>query len=340
MAGVRGNALLWFKSYLQNRTQYEEIGNIKSDRIKIDVGVPQGSILGPLLFLVFINDFTANTLHGIPTLFADDTNIFYFGDSKEEIVLKMKSDLEIIKKWVDLNMLFINLSKTKYIFFSKPSNKIESDFVLEYTDTVIGRVSYVKFLGFYLDENLLWEVHINQVVKKLSPFVRMLCRLNSVLSDKAKKCIYYGLIQSHLVYMNVIWCNASSVVLGPVNILQNRAIKNLYNLNHRTHTSDVYSSSCLLNFSKLSFLSAAYFGFATIKGYWLRLTRFVLNTEYHQYPTRMTKRIHYRRFVSTKYGLKGVYNKICHDYNKLPENMLDSSSLCMFKKRLKKMASK
>ena len=112
--------------------------------------------------------------------------------------------------------------------------------------------------------------------------------------------------------------------------------KNLFNLNQRTHTSDVCSSTCLLNYSKLSCLSAAYFGFATIKGYWHSQTIFVLNTKHHQYPTKMTSRIHYRKFVSTKYGLKGVYNKICQYYNKIPDNILDSSSLLMFKKHLKK----
>ena len=99
-AGVRGLELKWFESYLEDRYQYVEVNGMQSRMIKTTVGVPQGSILGPLLFLVFINDLCLSGINGSVTLFADDTIIFYFGQSIEEMQPLIISDLEILHKWM------------------------------------------------------------------------------------------------------------------------------------------------------------------------------------------------------------------------------------------------
>lgn len=116
-------------------------------------------------------------------------------------------------------------------------------------------------------------------MKKISPVIGVLFRLQRILSEKAKKCIYFGLIQSHLLYMNVIWNTATATRTKPLQILQNRAVKILFKIHHRTSSEEVYASTGLLNIFKLSILTSASFGFHIIKGFWRSQTRFISNTE-------------------------------------------------------------
>jgi retron-type reverse transcriptase len=118
-AGIKGRALDWFISYLSNRYHYVELNGIKSRRRLIKFGVPQGSILGPLLFIIFINDITELNLRGMISLFADDTSIFYFGSNPDRLIEDMNWDLSQLNEWLIRNKLIINIKKTNYIIFSK-----------------------------------------------------------------------------------------------------------------------------------------------------------------------------------------------------------------------------
>ena len=143
-------------------------------------------------------------MNGRVTLFADDTNIFYFGQSIEEIQPLIMGDLEILHEWLHLNQFFIKTEKTNYIFFKKPHRNVAEN-VTSYQGHEIKRVNCAKFLGLYLDENLHWNEHINFVIKKISPVIRMMSRLQTVLTENAKKCVYYGLIQSSSTHDCCLW---------------------------------------------------------------------------------------------------------------------------------------
>lgn len=132
----------------------------------------------------------------------------------------------------------------------------------------IERKSAAKFLGFYINENLTREDHVKYVISKISPVVRKIWRLRSVLTAQAKKCVYLGLIQSHLLYIGLVWSNASMEVLEPLRILHNRAIKILYGMHPRTPTKDVILQTGQLDMSRLSLLSATTFGFMVFKGFY------------------------------------------------------------------------
>jgi len=229
--------------------------------------------------------------------------------------------------------LFINTEKTKYILFKKPHRNIVEN-VISYQGHEIKRVNCAKFLGLYLEENLHWNEHINFVIKKISPVIRMMSRQQNVLTENAKKCLYYGLIQSHLLYMIVIYGTATNSRLEPIYILQNRAIKMLYKINPRTLTDDVYSQTGFLNFTKLGIFSTAVFGYSVVNGYWLSQTRFIINTEIHKY-TRQANQLHSQQIYSSKYGIQGVYNNICQIYNSLPDEVVDSQTPYHFKRKLK-----
>ena len=164
--GVNGNNLRWFQSYLKNREQYLNFNNKITTLSQITCGVPQGSILGPLLFLIYVNDLNNASSILDPITFADDTNLFYSQKNIHQLFTKINEELEKIGDWFKANKLSLNNKKTKYTLFHK--NSIKDDLPvklpdLEIANNEIERKKAIKFLGVILDENVNWQEHIRTV---------------------------------------------------------------------------------------------------------------------------------------------------------------------------------
>ena len=165
--GIRGVGLTWMKSYLANTLQFVQYNNSCSSYKVIQCGVPQGSILGPLLFLLYINDIgdVSNILELI--LFADDTNFFSHNDlySLTNIV---NCEIERLSEWFKANKLSINIKKSNYMIFKPRQKIIHNDFSIMLNDCAIDRVKEIVFLGVILDEHISWKPHISHVARKIS----------------------------------------------------------------------------------------------------------------------------------------------------------------------------
>ena len=148
--GIRDTAYDWFKSYLCGRVQYVTYNSMQSTKNAITCGVPQGSILGPLLFLVYINDLSSVSKSCFSVLFADDTNIFIKGKDLQELCNRLNGELGDIQDWLSCNKLSLNVVKTHYIIFT-PRNKIVENIDIKINNTSIERVYTTKFLGVYID---------------------------------------------------------------------------------------------------------------------------------------------------------------------------------------------
>ena len=159
--GVRGVALQWFKSYLFNRKQYVFVNETSSLLRTITCGVPQGSILGPLLFILYINDIVccSDILQFI--LFADDTNLFYSNSNVNKLVEVLNAELSKLAKWFQANKLSLNVQKTNFIAFGQKKFAINQNLNINLDGAPIERVKFTKFLGAYIDEKLTWKNHIN-----------------------------------------------------------------------------------------------------------------------------------------------------------------------------------
>ena len=166
--GIRGIACDWFKSYLENRVQYVSYNTKDSDFMKITCGVPQGSILGPLLFILYINDIVKVSTVLNPVLFADDTSLFHAHTDFDTLIEEINEELQKITTWFHTNKLSLNIKKSNFIIFSSKGKKYNTDNLkININGNEIKQVNFTKFLGIYIDEHLSWAQHIDYLSKKL-----------------------------------------------------------------------------------------------------------------------------------------------------------------------------
>ncbi len=158
--GIRGTALTWFSSYLSNKSQYVSVNGCKSNHLSIKCGVPQGSVLGPLLFLIYINDLPNCSSKLSFYLFADDTNIYFESDTLDNLQIVVNKELRHVKKWLDANKLALNVGKTNFVVFHSVQNSLSESVSIKIGNQHIRQVKYVKFLGLLLDEHLSWRYHL------------------------------------------------------------------------------------------------------------------------------------------------------------------------------------
>ena len=193
MYGVRGVNLAWFRSYLANRKQYISLGHDrKTDTQNIICGVPQGSILGPLLFLLYVNDLPNFSVLE-PIMFADDTNLFFEKTDLRILISMVNNKLKKIYEWFNANKLSLNAEKTKYSLFDKPSKTDGLRLLLLkvlINDKEIERVGSIKFLGVLLDEHLSWKEHIRYTENKIAKNIGLLYKAKPFLGKHSLLTLY------------------------------------------------------------------------------------------------------------------------------------------------------
>ena len=208
--GIRGNALAWFDSYLSNRklrVKCKTISNTaetNSEEYPVKYGTPQGSCLGPLIFLIFVNDLHLHLQYSECVQFADDTTLVFAHQNLKYLHFSIESDLITIQDWFSENKLTLNVEKSSYLLYHN-QKQLVSNFKIKLNGVEIPRVNHAKLLRVWLDNKLSWDIHVNKLVNKLKCGVGMLRRSKNLLSVKAKKLLYFGQIHSNLSYSNCIW---------------------------------------------------------------------------------------------------------------------------------------
>ena len=243
--GFRGSSLEWFKSYLSNRSQLVRVDTTLSSSKPIECGVPQGSVLGPILFLLFINDIANINISGKICLFADDTSFTWSNKDITALHRIISNDLITIKSWCDSNLLSLNISKTKALSYK---NSLQP-FVLN--NTTIDVVKSVKFLGLVVDNSLKWDIHIEALSKKLSSACFALRSVSKELNLSVARTVYYALFESHLRYALPFWGTCCAAQFDRIFKLQKRAVRYSLGLNSRTHCRDFFKELKILTLPSL-----------------------------------------------------------------------------------------
>lgn len=247
--GIRGPAHQWLKSYLNNRQQFVQINGQRSDLKDIICGVPQGSVLGPLLFLLFINDLceVSKVLHFL--MFADDTNFFYSGNNLSEITENINSEMGKVKKWFDKNKLCLNWEKTKYMIFGNCKKNENVRIAIEGNE--IERVNEIKFLGVILNDKLNWKDHIVYIKSKVCKSIGVLYQVKDVLDCFSLHMLYNSLILPYFGYCTEVWGNTYSSNTRSLFLLQKKALRIINKTGYREHTNSLFVNSGLLKFKDL-----------------------------------------------------------------------------------------
>ena len=230
--GCSTDAIKWFSSYLNGRSQKVLFRNVYSKVNNVGYGVPQGSILGPLLFALYINDLPLCISNVDFTLYADDSTLRTSSMKVEELQNTLNAALEKLCKWCDNNRLIINVKKTNYMIIcsrQKRSSLVNDKLELSVNNEKIERKETIKLLGMYIDENLTWKPQIDHVCSKLSSLNGVLYRQSFYMDYNMKNVFYNSFILSHIDYCINIWGNASTTYLNKIQILQNRAARTILN---------------------------------------------------------------------------------------------------------------
>ena len=252
--GIRGNCLEWFKSYLTNRSILvkciDQTGKkILSDKFPVEYGTPQGSCMGPLIFLVFCNDLYHHLQFMESIQFADDTTLYMGHKSLKYLKFCLETDLMTIRDWFRANKLTLNLDKTVVLWFK---NKSSSNLTLDCVNIdglELECATFAKFLGLWIENVLNWREHVRKLILKLSSRKSLLCRGKNLLTVHAKKVLYYAQIHSNLSYGLLIWGNMiTSEDMKKLQRIQNKCVQ-LIDL--KMSVDEIYRTHKILNITQM-----------------------------------------------------------------------------------------
>ena len=334
--GFRGKIWNLLQSYLSNRSQCTKIGKISSKFQTMKCGVPQGSCLGPLMFLIYVNDLP-NATQCQTTLFADDTTLHLSNKNLNDLQHEMNKELNKIDLWMKCNKLSVNYSKTSYMIISNKSLK-PSSFKLILNDNNIKPLKHVKYLGVLLDNKLNWKAHISSLCSKLSKICGVFYKLRYFVPFHCLRTVYFSLVQSHLQYSLINWGRANNSTLHPLQIIQNKIIRVCLFGHKRTLIDNLYTKFQVLKLSDLSKLEYAKFMYKFennslpifFNNYFTQLDSI------HSYNSCQKKQNRYFfSRCSTNFGKNTLHYLGLQTWSKIPPEIKNLSYIG-FKKKLKK----
>ena len=309
--GLRGNINKLIQSYLANRNQYVSLNGFDSEIKNLNIGVPQGSSLGPLLFLIYINDFRLCLNKTISGHFADDTFVMYSNKQLKTIETVVNTELKQVSKWLKLNKLSLNSDKTQLIFFHSKQHTLDYDGIsIKFDNKKIVPVDNIKYLGMYIDKYLSWDFHIQQLSKKLSRANGIISKLRHNAPFQTCLQLYYAIFYSHLIYGCNIWGLSTIENLTKIEVLQKKCIRLMTFSDFNSHTNSLFSELKILKVRdviKFQQLRLVYDFYNNALPFDLH-NLFVFNSDIHNYHlTSISKNLlHIPRIMTTTYGIKSL----------------------------------
>ena len=334
--GVRSFCLDWFRSFLTGRSQHVVVSGVISDDLPLNCGVPQGSVLGPLLFLIFINDLPNSSKKLNFTLFADDSTLSYKFDPKSPLMATntLNEELSKVYSWLVLNKIKINIEKTNYIVFSyRREIKLNR---IAMGNGEISREACVKFLGVLIDQNLNFSKHIGYTKCKMSKGLGVLHKLKYFLPCSVMQTLYDSLIEPYVQYGVEVWGSEATCYLNGIYKVQKAAVRAIHGLPYATPTAEYFKKSgifCVFKLYRYQLLQLMYK--AVKQGINSDLFSSILrHSEIHSHDTRNSDNLVLPHFLMSN-SQKSISYVGPKFWNEISLHAKNCTSLSIFKKVIK-----
>lgn len=324
--GIRGNINDWLISYLTDRSLFVKIENSVSEQYHSSMGTPQGSVLGPLIFLLFINDLPEFISYGKVFMYADDTSIIISSKTLEDLENLVNIVLEEFNTWCYNNRLIINYDKTVCVLFKTQHKNIYKNINISLNNHRLSIHKETKFLGVILDENLGWGKHIDQLCVKLCQACFAISTLKNSLDRTSLLNVYYALFYSKLSYNIIAW--GQSVDLHRVFVLQKRVLRLIFNIGYRDTCRNIFRENNILT------VPCIYLYKLLILMYGIK-HKLPTGRDIHDHNTRNSNHIYISNYNLTLYK-KSPHCAGSYLYNKLSTEIKIASNIKKFKSKLLK----
>jgi hypothetical protein len=334
--GIRGIANKWVGIYLSGRKEFTTYNGSNSATTNIKCGVPQGSILGPILFLLYINDLGTISPTVSPIMFADDSNLFMSGNNLYSLSNSLNREIPTLLEWLRANRLSLNVDKTQAMIFGRKNNTVPNDINIMIDGKKLEIVSQTKFLGVILDSNLSWKQHISYLKTKIAKSLGILTIARRNLNHQTLIQLYHAFIYPYLSYCVLTWGNAPASTLWPIYKLQKLSFRIINNLKHGTSTLPFCKKENVLRLPQIYTLNAGIFMFKFSKSL-LPSTfdnLFTKNSAIHSYPTRNANLLRIPR-AKTKMADSFITKTGVAIWNQITSTINTDTKLGTFKRALK-----
>ena len=336
--GIRGNTLNWFMNYLSNRYQFVSINNTSSSFLRTECGVPQGSILGPILFILYINDLPRVSTKLKFLLYADDTNILYENTDANAIIKTINMEMPKIMEWFESNKLHLNVNKSVAMLFHTRQKRVNIDDISIVIDgKTIPFTTNTKFLGINIDNNLTWKAHINHITTKISKGVGVLSRLSKELPYNELILIYNTILLPYLTYCCITWGFTYQTYINKILIIQKKAMRIITHSPFQCHSSPLFKKTNNLNIFQIIEYYASIFMYqelnSTVPNVFQQ-NRF-LSYSYHTYETRNKISIRTPLF-KLQFSKRSIFDHGIKIWNNLSPEVKSITNKRIFKKMIRK----
>ena len=323
----------WFASYLHGRQQSVKYNGILSDMLDVEHGVPQGSLLGPILFNFYLNDLLVQLPSNLSLAYADDLTVLATGTTIHDTIISLQKTIDFITTWADSHRLFLNPGKSKWMLIAPPHRTLNHNDVLTLSRQAVAQVDKLTILGVIISNDLCWSHHIRSVCGKVLSRLQAITRFGRTLNCNTRRIAFNAFVRPHLTYCLPIWGSTTDSVSNDMNRTLLKCLQTVTHNNKAIFTENSFTQYGLCKFEHLVLFRSMLAFYKYVNGDFYDGLNLKMNSS--QYNTRAS--------CSNKF-VPHVFNFKCSDHsflassikhwNSLPNSVTAITNFSLFKKKL------